>query len=143
MAIPNLPTPSFGRSPGPGGEGDSFGLQGGGSSLERAGFSRGFAATLRLRLPLRKDAEAPGRILSRRDSSSIALPAGQSRLGKTGGGQAKGGIIQAEGGPARLGGRVSPQAGSIFPPGFGNSPLRPGFCPGFCLYGDLGLHLKK
>ena len=86
MFEPLLPTPSFERSPGPSGEGDSFGLQDGGSFLERAGFSRGFAATLRPRLPLRKDAEAPGRILSRRDSSSIALPAGQSWLGKTAGG---------------------------------------------------------
>jgi len=50
-----LPTPSFVGSPGPGGEGDSFGLQGSGSSLERAGFSRGFSAALRSRLPLRKD----------------------------------------------------------------------------------------
>jgi hypothetical protein len=48
-----LPTPSFVRSPGPGGEGDSFGLRGGGSSLEQAGFSRGFWVVLRSRLPLR------------------------------------------------------------------------------------------
>ena len=87
MFEPLLPTPSFERSPGPGGEGDSFGLQGRGSSLEQAGLSRGLPETLRRRLPLRKEAEAPGRILSRRDSSSIALPAGQSWLGKTGGGQ--------------------------------------------------------
>ena len=51
-----LPTPSFVRIPGPGGEGDSFGLQGGGSSLGQAGFSRGFWAALRSRLPLRKGA---------------------------------------------------------------------------------------
>ena len=56
---PLRPTPSFVRSPGPGGEGDSFGLQGGGSSLERAGFSRGFSAALRSRLPLRKDTGCP------------------------------------------------------------------------------------
>ena len=43
-------------------------------SLERAGFSRGFSAALRSRLPLRKGLDGPGRILSRRDSSSIALP---------------------------------------------------------------------
>ena len=71
-------TPSFGRRPGPGMEGDSCGLQGAGSSLERAGFSRGFSAALRSRLPLRKDLDGPGRILSRRDSSSIAIPPGPS-----------------------------------------------------------------
>ena len=49
------PTPSFVRSPGPREEGDSFGLQGAGSSLEQAGFSRGFSAALLSRLPLRKD----------------------------------------------------------------------------------------
>ena len=46
----------FERSPVPGGESDSFGLQGGGSSLEQAGFSRSFWAALRPRLPLRKRA---------------------------------------------------------------------------------------
>jgi len=49
------PTPSFVGSLGPGGEGDSFGLQGAGSSSEQAGFSRGFSAALRYRLPLRKE----------------------------------------------------------------------------------------
>ena len=47
---------SFVRSPVPGGQGDSFGLQGGGSSLEQAGFSRDFPVALRSRLPLRKGA---------------------------------------------------------------------------------------
>jgi len=50
-----LPTPCFVESPGPGGEGDSFGLQGSGSILEEAGFNRGFSAALRPRHPLRKD----------------------------------------------------------------------------------------
>jgi len=42
-----LAHPSFVRSPGPVGEGDSLGLQSGGSSLEQVGFSRGFSAALR------------------------------------------------------------------------------------------------
>ena len=37
MTCSTRPTPSFGPSPGPGGEHDSFGLQGGGSCLEQAG----------------------------------------------------------------------------------------------------------
>ena len=58
-STPALLTPSFQRSPGPGGEGDSFGLQGGGSCLRQADFNRGLSAALRSRLPLRKHTGCP------------------------------------------------------------------------------------
>ena len=85
-----LPTPSFVRSPVPGGEADSFGLQVPlKAGLPRVGglqpgvsgppFDPAFLCGKRL--------DGPGTIFSPRDSSSIALPAGQSEWGKTGGGQ--------------------------------------------------------
>jgi hypothetical protein len=54
-----LPTPSFPLNHDPGGENDSFGLQGSGSPLKQADFSRGFSAALRSRLPLRKHYRCP------------------------------------------------------------------------------------
>jgi hypothetical protein len=55
----DLPTPGFPLNHDPGSENDSFGLQGSGSPLKQADFSRGFSAALRSRLPLRKHTKCP------------------------------------------------------------------------------------
>jgi hypothetical protein len=59
LSSKRLPTPSFPLNYDHGGENDSFGLQGGGSPQKQADFNRGFSATLRSRLPLRKHTGCP------------------------------------------------------------------------------------
>ena len=107
-----LPPPSFVRSPESGGESDSFGLQGAGSVLEQAGFSRGFSAVLRSRLPLRNaggwilyNLFPPGFLIHR--SPRRALPV----AGKLGGGKPHLPIIHffMSGLPVMM--STSPQAG--------------------------------
>ena len=82
------PPPVFAEKPGPGGEGDSFGLQGARSSLAQAGFSRFLSAGLRSRLPLRKHTQCsrenffpPGFLIHRPPRRAI-LARKKLRMGK-------------------------------------------------------------
>ncbi len=78
----DLPAPNFCATPGSDVEGDSFGIQSGGSSPERAGFKRGFLGAPRPRLPLQKHMQCsrenpfpPGFLIHR--PPRRAIPAGK------------------------------------------------------------------